>query len=209
MNIQNTVFTLLSFAVFLGLSVAYSTIGMAVADENGLYENIQLVMLAMAFVCAVVVAYQAKNSPLRYIGIGFILLTISFFIREFDLRGTDAPGILIFIGSPNGALYITLAMFIPYIVYSFRYLSFAWGAAIRFARTYHFARLMLVLLLLMIGGAYDREWLTSVHGMFYEEFYETLAWWLYAWALFKLTPAQMNFDKTIYLNPPNQRGLDV
>ena len=209
MNYQNTIYSVITFTLFIGLAITYSTAGMAVAEENGLLENIQLVMLVVALMSAVFITKQATNKSLRYIGVGFILLTIGFFVREFDVRGTDAPSWLIWIGSPDGSLIITLAMFIPYIIYSVINLRFAWSAAMQLLNTYHFARLMLVLFFLMLGGAYDREWIQSVHGMFYEEFYETIAWWFYAWSLFKLTPAQMQRDNAFYARPPSHAKLDV
>lgn len=196
LRIVHSLYLLTVSGFFIGLALAYAT-GELVVDENGLLENIQLLFLLIAFPLSLMAFLKPINEQHRYLMLGFMLLTFAFILREMEFKASDAPIILKMISSPEGALYLTLAVFIPYIGYSLWTFSLALNASLRFARTYNVYRFGLAALLLLLGGAYDREWLRAENSVFLEEFFETLAWYIYLVAIYYMLPHKQVFNHSI------------
>lgn len=198
---------LVTIAFFVGLSVLF-TARPGLADENGLYENIQLVLIAFAFVLALLNALSHQQKKLIYISLGFALLSFGFFLRELELRGTDFPDWLIYVSSPTGSAIITTLVFLPYILYSLRHIIFAWQSSVCFMKTGYFWMMALAAAFLFAGGIFDREWISDEYGLFFEEFFETAGYYALVWALFKMTPYQRAHDARIYKKAPNYGCFD-
>ena len=203
----NTAFMLFTIAFFVGLSIIFTT-RPGLADENSLYENIQLVLIVFAFIVALINAFSHKQRKIIYISIGFALLSIGFFLRELELRGTDFPSWLIYIASPTGSAIITTLIFLPFIIYSLRHLLFAWQSCLCFLKTPYFWMMLLAAGFLFAGGVFDREWLTDEYGLFFEEYFETAGYYTMVWALFKMTPQQRAYDARIYSKARDYRCFD-
>ena len=204
----NSVFMLFTIAFFAGLSLVFTTRPGLLADENSLYENIQLSLIALAFVVALVNALSHKQRKLIYISAGFALLSVAFFLRELELRDTDFPSWLIYIASPSGSALITTLIFLPFIVYSLRHFLFAWQSALCFLKTQYFWMMLLAAGFLFAGGVFDREWITGEYGLFFEEYFETAGYYTLVWALFKMTPQQRAHDARIYRKTRDYRCFD-
>ncbi|HEY9018158.1 hypothetical protein [Thiomicrospira sp.] len=193
----NTIFLFFTIVFFVGLSLVFTT-RPDLAAENGLYESIQLVLIALAFVLALINLLTHKQKKLIYISIGFSLLSFGFFLRELELRDTDFPNWLIYLSSPSGSAVITSLLFLPFIVYSLRYLMFAWQSGLCFMKTNYFWLMLLAAVFLFTGGIFDRAWITDEYGLFFEEFFETAGYYTMLWALFKMTPQQRKYDASHY-----------
>jgi len=203
LRLVHSLFYLLVSGFFMFLALAYAS-GELVVQENGLLENIQLLCLFIAWPLSLFAFLKPINDQHRYLMLGFTLLTFAFILRESEFKATDAPLFLTLISSPEGALYLTLAVFIPYIAYSGWKYSLALESSLRFARTYNFSRFLLAGSLLLLGGAYDREWLLAENSVFLEEFFETLAWYVYLVAIYYMLPHKQVFNYSILQkSPPN------
>src|SRR5690554_3417251 len=121
---QNMLFTLITTAFFVGLSLLYST-GVDLAAENGLYENLQVLLLLLTVSLALTGAFRHQNPTLKYTLTGFSLLSFGFLLRELEFRGTSMPDWLIYATAPQGSAFITLLMFIPFIYYTLKHVGFA------------------------------------------------------------------------------------
>lgn len=191
---QNMLFTSITTAFFVGLSLLYSTDANLVS-ENGLYENLQALLLLLTFALALIGALRHTNPTLKYTLTGFALLSFAFLLRELEFRGGHLPDWLIYVTAPQGSAYITLLAFIPFVYYSLKNLSFALHAVICFCKSLHVLRILLVASLLVLGGVFDRNWIFSAHAQFFEEFFELAAYYALAWSMFKLLPNQIEFEQ--------------
>lgn len=122
--------------------------------------------------------------------IGFFLLSLAFLLREMEFSNEGLPGWLVWVTSPDGALYISLFLFIPFIIYSILRFLFVLNLILEFMLTYNFYRFTFSALLLILGGFYDREWIFSEHHVFLEEFFETLAYFIYLIAMYYMLPSK-------------------
>lgn len=193
----NTIFMLITITFFVGLSLIFTT-RPDLAAENGLYETLQLILIALAFVLALINALTHKQTKLIYISIGFALLSVGFFLRELELRETELPSWLIYMSSPTGSAIITTLIFLPFIFYTLRHLVFAWQSSLCFMKSQYFWMMLLAAGFLFTGGVFDREWLTDEYSLFFEEYFETAGYYTLLWALFKMTPQQRTHDARIY-----------
>lgn len=203
----NRIFLFFTITFFVGLSLVFTT-RPGLADENGLYENIQLVLIALAFVLALINALTHKQKKLIYISTGFALLSIGFFLRELELRDTGFADWLVYMASPTGSAVITTLVFLPFIVYSLRHFLFAWQSAVCFIKSQYFWMMLLAAGFLFAGGVFDREWLTDNYSLFFEEFFETAGYYTMLWALFKMTPQQRAYDQKLYRKTRNYNCFD-
>lgn len=204
----NTVFLFFTISFFVGLSLIFTT-RPGLADENGLYENIQLVLIALAFVLALVNAASHKSKKLIYISVGFALLSFAFFLRELELRGTDASDWLIYISSPTGSVMVTALVFLPFILYSLYQLNFAWQSSLCFMKSTYFWMMLLAASFLFAGGVFDRGWITDDYALFFEEFFETAGYYTMVWALLKMSPKYRVYETKTYRNPANYSCFDL
>lgn len=203
----NTVFMLFTVAIFVVLSILFTT-RPGLAAENGLYESLQLVLITLAFLVALINVFSHKRKKLIYISIGFTLLSIGFFLRELELRSTDFPEWLIYITSPTGSAIITALLFLPFILYSLRHLLFTWQSGLCFLQTQYFWIMLLAATFLFAGGVFDREWISDEYSLFFEEFFETAGYYTMAWALFKMTPMFQAYEAQIYRKKPDFSCFD-
>lgn len=192
----NAVFLFFTISFFVALSLIFTT-RPGLADENGLYENIQLILIAFAFVLALVNAASHKSKTVIYISVGFALLSFAFFLRELELRGSDFPDWLIYISSPTGSAVMTALVFLPFILYSSYQLKFAWQSSLCFMKSAYFLMMLLAAGFLFAGGVFDRGWISDEYALFFEEFFETAGYYTMAWTLFKMTPKLRAHDARI------------
>jgi len=169
-----------------------------IADENNLYENIQLAFLIIAWFLSLIGLIKAKSFEYRYLLVGFFLLTFAFLLREMEFRDTQITGIIYYLTTPDGALYITFIVFFPYIMYSFYRISSTLPVVVAFLQTYNFYRFTLAAILLIIAGIFDRGWITSVHSLFLEEFLETIALYVYLIAMYYMLPHKKFMQYSVF-----------
>lgn len=193
----NTIFMLITITFFVGLSLIFTT-RPDLAAENGLYENMQAILILIAFILALMNTFAHKQKKLIYLSIGFALLSVGFFLRELELSDTEFPSWLIYISSPTGSAIITTLIFLPFIFYTLRHFVFAWQSSLCFMKSQYFWMMLLAASFLFMGGVFDREWLTDEYSLFFEEYFETAGYYTLLWALFKMTPQQRTHDARIY-----------
>jgi hypothetical protein len=189
LKLFQSIYQLLVFAFFLLLALGYVS-NPNLTVENGLYENIQLFFLVMATFISILALRNPLNERHKYLMIGFFLLSLTFLLREMEFSNESLPVWFVWAASADGALYISLFLFIPFIIYSILRFSFVLNLILEFMLTYNFYRFTFSGLLLILGGVYDREWIFSEHNVFLEEFFETLAYYIYLIAMYYMLPSK-------------------
>jgi len=142
--------------------------------ENGLIENIQVVILIIAYIVYLLTAALEKRSE-RLILIFCALLCYSFILREVDVERLNIPYILISIGSGVGRNVTIFIAFAAIAYVALRNYSCYKKVAIRFIKTNSGYFLMAGGVFLFIGDFFEKHNLIS-HHIFFEEMFELSAY---------------------------------
>ena len=153
---------------------AYLVIGMEMSqlhDENGLFENIQVLLLALTIAAFSLQLYFRKNSH-RIFPLAGSFLCLVFILRELDVEKLDVPQIFILLGSGSGRNILMTVLGVSLLIYAI--LNFR---SIRlFLPQFFFETSSLTilagLLFLVSGGLFDKEIIETVHYQFFEEILE-------------------------------------
>lgn len=201
MFFSSSCFQFLTIFFFVGISVLFSVSDPAeFTRENGFLESFQLFFLVIGFILAALGTTKHQKPVYRYILSGFALLIAAFFIREADLRGGGAPVWIISLTHSPGSVILTITMFVPYLLYSLRNIGFSLQSCLSFAGSIHFIRSVTAGLFLVAGGLFDRGLIKTANFQYYEEFLELCAYYILAYAMFKLLPGQIDRDNRLYRN---------
>ena len=165
-----------SAGAFLGFAlwVSYSVFVLndaGIVKENGLLENVQVIILALA--CLVYLAPIALEKRADKLILLFCsLLCLSFMLRELDVeRFAAVPDVLKLIGSGIGKRLILGAGFISIIIYASLNFSYYKNVAGVFLRSI-FGRLLVFAGMILLLGAYFDKQDTMPNQAYYEEMSE-------------------------------------
>jgi len=163
-----------------GIFVGYLVIGLDMSHlhaENGLLENIQVILLTLTIVVFIMQYFFCENSH-RFFSLAGSFLCLVFVLRELDVEDLDLPQLIIMLGSGSGRnilmALLGLALFV-YAVKNFR--------AIRVfipAIFYETSSLTILvgLLFLIFGGLFDKGYIENVYSQFFEEILEVVGYYL-------------------------------
>ena len=159
---------------------AYLVIGMEMSqlhDENGLFENIQVLLLAMTIAAFALQLFFRKNSH-RVFALAGSFLCLVFILRELDVEKLDVPQVVILFGSGFGRNTLMAVLGVSLLIYAI--LNFR---SIRvFLPQFFFETSSLIilagLLFLVSGGLFDKEIVETVHYQFFEEILEVTGYYL-------------------------------
>ncbi len=145
--------------------------------ENGLIENIQAAILAIACLVYLLSATLNKKTE-TLIFLFFSLLCYSFMLRELDVERLDVPHVLKVIGSGKGRdISLALAFSTIFIYAALTDFSYYKKAAIDFIRSRPGVLMMAAAVFLLIGDIFEKYKDLAYHD-FFEEMSELFAYGL-------------------------------
>jgi len=181
--------TAVALGAVLGLFI-WSTYSVVVLDhtdiyaENGLLENIQATLLAIACIAFLVpTAFEKRSDKL----ILFLcsLLCLAFVLRELDVETFDVHGAVKFIGSGAGRNTIIAAALIVLLSYAAFRVSYYKKRVAEFIRSRAGLLLMMGGVLIIIGDAFEKyDWID--YHAYIEEMFELFGYTLILLAAFAL-----------------------
>lgn len=143
-----------------------------ITAENGLLENIQLLLLALVFLSVAVIGFRFRKSSFKFVLCGIGLLSISLFLQELDLRRTNLDHWVIFITSDQGRIWLTALLWLPFLWFfirnKYKFLKFI----PIYLKTNSFRLMLLAGISLFIGAAFDKNILATQDNYFLEEIFE-------------------------------------
>ncbi|PLX85349.1 MAG: hypothetical protein C0617_04560 [Desulfuromonas sp.] len=139
--------------------------------ENGLVENAQAVLLVISGVAFLVALARARGGH-RFVLLGFILLCVSFLLRELDVEKFDLPRVLIHVGSGVGRNVIVSLAWAALALYMVRHFRLCMEMLRYWLLSKTGAFLLAGGVLLLLGAMFDRGLASSGYGRFYEEMLE-------------------------------------
>jgi len=175
--------TLLLFVLTIccfDIVAAYLVIGLEMTqlhEENGLLENIQVLLLALTIAAFFLQLYFRKNSH-RIFPLSGSFLCLVFILRELDVEKLNVPQIFIILGSGSGRNILMAVLGVSLLIYAiFNFRSIRLLLPQFFLKTSSLTILAGVLFLVS-GGLFDKEIIETVHYQFFEEILEVNGYYL-------------------------------
>jgi len=159
-------------------------------DENGLFENLSVFFIGLGFIASsykFFVYSKLDHSVLKIISFGFAVLSLSFMIREMDVRGVAGLEWLALLTSDEGEKLLTLALWVPFFIYCAKHFANTKLAIQQYWIGTGFKFMSLVLGFLVFANLVEVSIIPLSPKLFYEESFELLAWVVYAYTLFRLS----------------------
>ena len=97
----------------------------SIAEENGLIENAQFIILLIALLLSLKTSLQRFRKD-KIISVFFAFFSLGFILREIDLEDFDLPFWIIAAGSGNGRTVLLVSLFLIILLYAisrFRFYS--------------------------------------------------------------------------------------
>ncbi|MFT4863626.1 MAG: hypothetical protein ACI95C_002860 [Pseudohongiellaceae bacterium] len=154
----------------------------SIDSENSILENSQVVFLAAAALGYFLIPPLQQDT--RLINIAISLLCVSFALRELDVEYFNIPDFFIVLGSGTGKKILLAVLWLALIVYSFAAISNKVVFIKQFVGSPIFAILTVAFLLLLAGGAMDKNIFDISHARLLEELAETNAYFIIALPVF-------------------------
>lgn len=160
--------------------VSYLVIGQgmtALHNENGLLENIQVVLLALSIAVFGLQLYLKKNSHCVFALAGSFLCLV-FILRELDVEKLDVPQVIILLGSGLGRNVLMAGLGISLFVYA----VIKFRSILKFLPQFFFETssltILVGLLFLVSGGVFDKGAVDLTYYQFFEEVLEVTGYYL-------------------------------
>lgn len=145
-------------------------------QENGLLENIQVLLLVVTFLTFLLPAlYQQRNDKL--ILLFFALLSFNFILREVDVEEFELPNILILLGSGIGRKILLAIGFIGIIFYALLNAKYYANLSICLLKSSTGILLFLSAVFLFLGGFFEEG--KFQHHTYFEELSELVGYVLF------------------------------
>ncbi len=163
-----------------GIIAAYLVIGLEMSqlhEENGLFENIQVLLLALTIAVFFLQIYFKRNAHGIFPLAGSFLCLV-FILRELDVEKLDVPQIFILLGSGVGRNVLMAVLGVSLLIYAILNFRSIRGFLPQFF--FETASLIILagLLFLVLGGLFDKETIETVHYQFFEEILEVTGYYL-------------------------------
>ncbi len=177
MNFCRRIFCLSLVLATLLVSSALAGEAGELAQENGALENTQVALLFLSGLFFVAQSFLSARSirHIFWIGAWFCLSCI---VRELDVEDLAVPRWVILIGSGMGRNLIMAAGWGVLGVFAIKSYPELKGLLGRIARSRTVIFMFSAGTILLLGSLFDRGLISSVHGMFWEEIFETIGYFL-------------------------------
>lgn len=176
-NIRNKFFILVLSLFFMffcwSLYIVFFLNNASFYQENGMLENIQVLLLFVTFLIFLLpTLYQKRNDKLIF---GFFsLLILNFILRELDVEELDVPKILILIGSGIGRKVLLAIGFVSILLYaSFNYKYYA-NLSKELLQSRAGALIFISPVFLFLGGFFEEA--QFQHNEYFEEISELIGY---------------------------------
>jgi len=163
--------------VALLVSPAFAGAAGELAQENGVLENTQVALLLLSGLVFVVQSFRVERN-LRFILWMGAWLSPSIILRELDIEKLAVPQWVVAIGSGMGRNLIMAAGWSALGVLAIKSYPELKGSFARIARSRMAIFMFFAGILLLLGSLFDHETVVADQGMFWEEAFETIAYFL-------------------------------
>jgi len=179
-RINTLLFLFVCIIVCFDIFAGYLVIGLDMRhlhEENGVLENIQVILLALTILVFAIQLYKRKDShPVFSLAGAF--LCIVFILRELDVEELDVPQIFILLGSGTGRNILMAALGILLAVYALKNQH----SIRQFLPAFFFETSSLTILMgmlfLVFGGLFDKNIIETEYYQFFEEIFEVTGYFL-------------------------------
>lgn len=153
----------------------------AVYKENGIIENIQVLILCITFFIFLAPPfYQKRNDKL--ISLFFSLLIVNFILRELDVEKFDIPKVLILIGSGVGRKVLLAIGFVSILLYAAFDIKHYLHLSLKLLQSRTGILILIAPIFLFMGGFFEDA--QFPHHEYFEEMSELIG---YVFLLFAAT----------------------
>lgn len=159
---------------------AYLVIGLEMDhlhDENGVFENIQVMLLALTIAAFCLQLFFKKSSHRIFPSAGSFLCLV-FILRELDVEKLDVPQIFILLGSGSGRNILMALLGVSLLMYAIINFSSIRTFLPQFFFETSSLTILAGLLFLVSGGLFDKESIETVYFQFFEEILEVTGYYL-------------------------------
>ncbi len=173
---QKTLYLSLVLVVF-SVSPVLAGGGGELAQENGVLENTQIVLLLLSGLIFVIQSFRVERNYRIIFWMG-AWLSPSIIFRELDIEKLAVPQWLIWIGSGTGRNLIMGFGWIALCVLAIKSYSKLKGSFRRIARSRMAILIYSTVIILLLGSLFEHGTIPVEHGMFWEEISEMMAYFL-------------------------------
>jgi hypothetical protein len=164
-------FDMLAGYLVIGLDMSH------LSDENGVFENIQVLLLTLTIAAFGLQLYLKKNLHHIFPLAGSFLCLV-FILRELDVEKLDVPQIFILLGSGSGRDIFMAVLGVSLLIYAI--INF--HSIRKFLPQFFFEpaslTILVGLLFLVSGGLFDKGIVETMHDLFFEEILEVTGYYL-------------------------------
>ncbi len=146
-------------------------------QENGLLENIQVILLLLTMSFLFLQFYFRVNSH-RFFSLAGLFLCLVFILRELDVEKLDVPQIIIVLGSGSGRNVLLVVLGLVLFVYAVRHIDAIRKLAQEYVYTISSLTVLMGFLFLISGGIFDKAIIVKEHNQFFEEILELTGYYL-------------------------------
>ena len=147
------------------------------AQENGILENTQVALLLLSGIIFAVQSFAVVRK-VRYILWMGAWFCLSIILRELDVEDLAVPQWVVWIGSGTGRNLIMAAGWGVLGVIAIKSYPELKGSFARIARSRTAIFVFAAGTLLLLGSLFDHETVVADQGMFWEEAFETIGYFL-------------------------------
>ncbi len=163
--------------------------------ENGLMENIQVLLITFSFILFSILAIKNTNFRLRLLCLTLALFCFSFFLREVDIEDFNLPSIIILLGSGPGYRVLLATLWLAIILYSIKKLKEIKPLYLNYIQSSAGKALFISAGLLIAGGFFDKELINILRYEFYEELLEMNGYFVLVLSTFLTYKFSINLEK--------------
>ncbi len=146
-------------------------------EENGLLENLQVILLVMTIAVFFQQLYLRRNFH-RVFPLAGSFLCLVFILRELDVEKLDVPQIFILLGSGSGRNILMAVLGLALFAYALRNFRAIRLFLPKFFYETSSLTILVGLLFLVSGGLFDKGSITTVYYQFFEEILEVTGYYL-------------------------------
>ncbi len=173
------IFFVLAICCF-DILISYLVIGLDMIqlhDENGLLENMQVILLMLSIVVFLLQVHYRRNSH-RVFSLAGAFLCLVFILRELDVEKLDVPQLFIVFGSGVGRNILMGVLGLALFVYAIRNFRAIRVFLPKFFYETSSLTILVGLLFLVSGGLFDKGSIETVHYQFFEEILEVTGYFI-------------------------------
>jgi len=147
-------------------------------NEDGIVESTQSLFIGLSMFIFAYHAFSVQDIHTKLASFAFLLLSLTFLLRELDVETFDIPSVFILLGSGAGRNILLISLWIVLLVLTFKYKGFSKNKVVQLLLSIQGQILMFSAFMLVLGAMMDRNVFSLEHLMtrFYEELFELLGY---------------------------------